>query len=91
MLQASTSSTSAWAPAIGGFLRDDFLITTAGWLTEPAGKEVWLEALQARMTLEQSWPSWEAVARPRRSGQNYPDDSASVRTQEVSAATRTNT
>jgi hypothetical protein len=39
--------------ASGGFLRDDFRITTAGWLTEPAGKEVWLEALQARMTLEQ--------------------------------------
>src|SRR5262245_2961466 len=34
------------------FLRDDFLITTAGWLSEPAGKQEWLAALAGRMTLE---------------------------------------
>jgi len=38
--------------AIAEFLRDDFLITTAGWLPEPAGKRAWLDALQGRMTLE---------------------------------------
>ncbi len=32
-------------------LREDFLITTAGWLTEPVGKREWLEALTGRMTL----------------------------------------
>ena len=34
-------------------LRDDFLITTAGWLAEPVGKRAWLEALAGRMTLEE--------------------------------------
>ena len=33
-------------------LRDDFLITTAGWLPEPVGKAAWLEALTGHMTLE---------------------------------------
>jgi ketosteroid isomerase-like protein len=33
-------------------LRDDFLITTAGWLAEPVGKQEWLAALSGRMTLE---------------------------------------
>jgi ketosteroid isomerase-like protein len=38
--------------ASADLLRDDFLITTAGWLPEPVGKEAWLEALTGRMTLE---------------------------------------
>ena len=33
-------------------LHDDFLITTAGWLAEPAGKQKWLDAFAQRMTLE---------------------------------------
>ena len=37
---------------IAAFLRDDFLVTTAGWLPEPVGKEVWLGSLAGRMTLE---------------------------------------
>ena len=27
-------------------LRDDFLITTAGWIAEPVGKQAWLDALK---------------------------------------------
>jgi ketosteroid isomerase-like protein len=38
--------------ASADLLRDDFLITTAGWLAEPAGKNAWLQALTGRMTLE---------------------------------------
>jgi ketosteroid isomerase-like protein len=38
--------------ASADLLRDDFLITTAGWLAEPVGKAAWLEALTGRMTLE---------------------------------------
>jgi ketosteroid isomerase-like protein len=38
--------------ATADLLRDDFLITTAGWLQEPVGKDAWLEALDGRMTLE---------------------------------------
>ena len=38
--------------AAGTLLRDDFLITTAGWITEPVGKQAWLDALAGRMTLE---------------------------------------
>jgi ketosteroid isomerase-like protein len=38
--------------AAGGFLRDDFLITTAGWLSEPVGKQEWLQAASERMTLD---------------------------------------
>lgn len=38
--------------ATADLLRDDFLITTAGWLPEPAGKDAWLEALTGHMTLE---------------------------------------
>jgi hypothetical protein len=38
--------------AASDFLRDDFLITTAGWLAGPSGKQEWLEALAGRMTLE---------------------------------------
>lgn len=38
--------------ASADLLRDDFVITTAGWLPEPVGKEAWLQALAGRMTLE---------------------------------------
>lgn len=33
-------------------LRDDFLITTAGWLPEPVDKSTWLAELSASMTLD---------------------------------------
>jgi ketosteroid isomerase-like protein len=33
-------------------LREDFVITTAGWLPEPVGKTAWLEGLSGHMTLE---------------------------------------
>jgi ketosteroid isomerase-like protein len=39
--------------AAADVLRDDFLITTAGWLAEPAGKRAWLEALSGQMTLDE--------------------------------------
>jgi len=32
-------------------LRDDFLITTAGWVADPVGKHAWLDALREQMTL----------------------------------------
>ena len=35
----------------GSQLRDDFLITTAGWVAEPVGKQDWLDALREQMTL----------------------------------------
>lgn len=38
--------------AAGTLLRDDFLITTAGWIAEPVGKQAWLDAAAERMTLE---------------------------------------
>jgi ketosteroid isomerase-like protein len=38
--------------ATGKLLRDDFLITTAGWIAEPVGKQAWLDAAAERMTLE---------------------------------------
>jgi ketosteroid isomerase-like protein len=38
--------------ASADLLRDDFLITTAGWLPEPVGKRAWLGALTSRVTLE---------------------------------------
>ena len=28
--------------AAGRLLREDFLITTAGWIAEPVGKQAWL-------------------------------------------------
>ena len=40
-------------PATAEVLRDDFLITTAGWLAEPAGKRAWLEAVSGQMTLDE--------------------------------------
>jgi ketosteroid isomerase-like protein len=38
--------------ATGRLLRDDFLITTAGWIAEPVGKQAWLDALAGRMRLQ---------------------------------------
>jgi len=32
-------------------LRDDFLITTAGWVAEPVGKQEWMDAAREQMTL----------------------------------------
>jgi ketosteroid isomerase-like protein len=37
--------------AAAGRLRDDFLITTAGWAAEPIGKDAWMDAFRTRMTL----------------------------------------
>lgn len=33
-------------------LREDFLITTAGWIAEPVGRQAWLDSLRERMTLD---------------------------------------
>jgi ketosteroid isomerase-like protein len=38
--------------AAAALLREDFLITTAGWIAEPVGKQTWLDSLQNRMTLD---------------------------------------
>jgi ketosteroid isomerase-like protein len=38
--------------AAGRLLREDFLITTAGWIAEPVGKQAWLDALAGRMALQ---------------------------------------
>jgi len=38
--------------AAAALLRDDFLITTAGWIAEPVGKNVWLDSLTEQMTLD---------------------------------------
>ena len=38
--------------AAGRHLRDDFLITTAGWIAEPVGKQAWLDSYADRMTLD---------------------------------------
>ncbi len=40
------------APACADLLHEDFLITTAGWSSEPVGKREWLDALSGRMTLD---------------------------------------
>ena len=40
-----------WAAA-RAFMRDDFLITTAGWIDAPIGPDAWLETLAGRYTLE---------------------------------------
>ena len=37
---------------VAELLRDDFLITTAGWLSEPVDKATWLAGLLDRMTLD---------------------------------------
>ena len=36
----------------GELLRDDFLITTAGWMPDPVDKSTWLAGLADRMTLD---------------------------------------
>jgi len=38
--------------AATALLRDDFLITTAGWIAEPVGKQAWLDSFAKRMTLD---------------------------------------
>ena len=38
--------------AAGTLLRDDFLITTAGWIAEPVGRQAWLGSLAERMRLD---------------------------------------
>jgi ketosteroid isomerase-like protein len=38
--------------AATALLRDDFLITTAGWIAEPVGKQAWLDSITERMTLD---------------------------------------
>jgi ketosteroid isomerase-like protein len=38
--------------AASALLHDEFLITTAGWIAEPVGKDAWLDSLTARMTLD---------------------------------------
>ena len=38
--------------AVAELLRDDFLITTAGWLPEPVDKSTWLAELSDSMTLD---------------------------------------
>lgn len=38
--------------ALEALLCDDFLITTAGWISEPVGKSTWLDALSAGHTVE---------------------------------------
>ena len=37
---------------VAELLRDDFLITTAGWISEPVDKSTWLEGLSGRMALD---------------------------------------
>jgi ketosteroid isomerase-like protein len=37
--------------AVSALLHDEFLITTAGWIAEPVGKQAWLDSLAERMTL----------------------------------------
>ena len=39
-------------PAARAFMRDDFLITTAGWIDTPIGADAWLESLAGRYALE---------------------------------------
>lgn len=38
--------------AAAALLRDNFLITTAGWIAEPVGKNAWLDSLTDQMSLE---------------------------------------
>jgi ketosteroid isomerase-like protein len=40
-----------WAAA-RGFMRDDFSITTAGWIDAPLGADAWLESLAGRYQLD---------------------------------------
>jgi RimJ/RimL family protein N-acetyltransferase/ketosteroid isomerase-like protein len=54
-----TERTHAWWRALRdrdwtaarAFMRDDFLITTAGWIDAPIGPDAWLETLAGRYTL----------------------------------------
>jgi ketosteroid isomerase-like protein len=39
-----------WAD-LADLLHDDFVITTAGWLTEPASKQAWLDEVASRHLL----------------------------------------
>lgn len=41
-----------WATA-RGYMRDDFSITTAGWIDAPLGADAWLESLAARYQLDE--------------------------------------
>jgi ketosteroid isomerase-like protein len=38
--------------AASAFLHGDFLITTAGWIAEPVGKQEWLDSFSKRMKLD---------------------------------------
>ena len=38
--------------AASALLHDEFLITTAGWIAEPVGKQEWLDSCLERMTLD---------------------------------------
>ena len=38
--------------AAAALLRDDFLMTTAGWIAEPVGKNAWLDSLTEQITLD---------------------------------------
>lgn len=38
--------------AVSALLHDEFLITTAGWIAEPVGKQAWLDSMSTRMTLD---------------------------------------
>ena len=38
--------------AASALLHDEFLITTAGWIAEPVGKQEWLDSFSERMTLD---------------------------------------
>ena len=35
-----------------GYMRDDFSITTAGWIDAPLGRDAWLESLAGRYRLD---------------------------------------
>jgi len=39
-------------PAARRFMRDDFSITTAGWIDAPIGADAWLESIAGRYRLE---------------------------------------
>lgn len=46
-LERSSIVDKSWAD-LADLLHDDFLITTAGWLTEPASKQTWLDEVAER-------------------------------------------
>ena len=47
-----TALQNADRAALDALLREDFLITTAGWLREPAGKQTWMDAALGAHVLE---------------------------------------